>query len=116
MAYVGEVYEEDGTLALTNGGVDGYGVHKSFEDVMTHGTNSLPVEPDESDEPDDPDGSDESEDPDDETAIQDRIMSYEEAAGRPVGIGMKVTGGINWEEGESHDLYGFRRRFHQDGL
>ena len=104
LAYVGEVYEEDGTLALTNGGVDGYGVGKSLADVMTHGTNYIPAEPDESEEPDDPDGSDESEDPDDETAIQDRVMSYEEAAGRPVGIGMKVTGGINWEEGESHDL------------
>ncbi|MBR2547392.1 MAG: S8 family serine peptidase [Eubacterium sp.] len=116
MAYVGEVYEEDGELALTNGGVEGYGVGERLADVMTHGTNYLPVEPEESEDqgdpdgsddsenPEDPEGDDESEDPDDEFEIGDRVMSYEEAAGRPVGIGIKVTGGINWEEGESHDL------------
>ena len=93
----GEVYEEDGELMLYGGGIYGYGIDETEDSVMTHCNNYLNEELEEEEEPEDPDGE---EYPD----YSDRIMSYEEADGRPVGIGLQVMHDLSWKKGESHDL------------
>ena len=92
----GEVYEEDGKLMLYGGGIYGYGIDETEDSVMTHCNNYL-NESMEEEEPEDPDGE---EYPD----YSNRIMSYEEAEGRSVGIGLQVTHDLSWKKGESHDL------------
>lgn len=83
----GEVVEEEGSLSLTEGGINDHGISPRMDKILSHPTNRIPSSSQ-------------------ETAS--RLLSAADAEGKQVGLGIRISTydntNIKWQDGETHDL------------